>query len=423
MFIIFSIYLWTVVNSSTHRDVFLATSHELQSWLCDNSTTLFQNNMTLHLNQLKYTLHGPQFCHTENRSHLTLVGNVSIGQPTIHCVHNNDSSVGFVFYNTSHFVIKNLEFLGCGATITSQAVRIFNDTHPYLGVRQKAGLVFNHCQNLSIIYVNIAGFYYGYGLMLLNTMGILDDVNFMDGMLGQTCTDFSCTGSGLMVVFKDTALTVKESYGYSKLCFTNTNAESRTALKQNTNYIPRIPSLHYMKNDEACKLPIIGAAGITVIFAQSYWVNVTVHKVKIGDNIAYVWNSGSVAGGMLVMFLNGMKNSHIHVSNSEFKSNSNLPISSSQDGGSALSIHSFQCNKLTVPRGHYIHPIYINQVMFSDNGEVFHDQHVPASSKHLIKYGGGMYINIHDTCEENYVIYIKLSRFMPLQQVQEFMPF
>ena len=130
IFIIFS--LWTVAitsstNSATDGDVIISTSHELQSWLCDNSTTLLHDNMTLYLNQLNYTLYGPQFCHIENRSHLTLVGNVSIGQPSIHC---NDSSVGFGFFKMTHLMIKNLQFFGCGATITSQAVRIFNDTHP-----------------------------------------------------------------------------------------------------------------------------------------------------------------------------------------------------------------------------------------------------------------------------------------------------
>ena len=98
-----------------------------------------------------------------------------------------------------------------------------------------------------------------------------------------------------------------------------------------------------MKNDEACNLPIIGAAGITVIFAQSYYANFTVNHALIRN---YIY--GSDAGGMLVMFLNGMKNSYIHVSNSEFTENTNLPIRPTQDGGSALSIHSFHCNTLPV---------------------------------------------------------------------------
>ena len=370
--------------------------------------------MTLHLSKLNYILYGPRFCHIENRNRLNLVGNVSTGngQPTIHCIHKNDSSVVLGFFNMTYLLIKNLQFFGCGATITSQAARIFNDTRPYLGVRQKAGLVFNHCQNLSITNVNITGGYYGYGIMLLNTMGgILDHVNLVDGIV-QNCTtdiDFSCTGSGLMVVFKDTALTNKESYHYSKLRFTNTNTESKTKVTQNVNYIPRIPSLHYMKNDEACNLPIIGAAGITVIFAQSYYANFTVHRVLINN-----YNYGSVAGGMLVMFHNGMKNSYIHVSDSEFARNGNLLINSTQDGGSALSIHSFRCSRLPVTRDlsyRYFHPIYINHVYFMKNGNPLHNYHVPSSAKNNVKYGGAMYINIHDTYEDDYVIYIIMSTF------------
>ena len=333
------------------------------------------------------------------------------GHPSIHCIHKNDSSVAFSFFNMTYPLIKNLQFFGCGATITSQAVRIFNDTRPYLGVRQKAGLVFNHCQNLSMTNVYITGGYHGYGIMLLNTMGgILDDVNLVDGVVqnGTTDIDFSCAGSGLMVVFKDTALTMNENYHYSKLCFTNTNPELKTIVTQNINYIPSIPSLHYMKNDEACNLPIIGAAGITVIFAQSYYANFTVHRVLINNN-----NYGSVAGGMLVMFLNGMKNSYIHLTDSEFVGNGNLPLNPRQDGGSALSIHSFRCNKFPVQIDlsyTHFHPIYINHVYFNKNGNSWHVPNV-LSSKNNVKYGGAMYINIHDTCEDNYVIYIKMSTF------------
>ena len=258
-------------------------------------------------------------------------------------------------------------------------------------MRQKAGLVFNHCQNLSMTNVNITGGYYGYGIMLLNTMGgILDNVNLVDGIV-QNCTtdiDLSCARSGLMVVFKDTALTKKESYDYSKLCFTNTNAESKTIVTENINYIPRIPSLHYMKNDEACNLSIIGAASITLIFAQSYYANFTVHRVLIKN-----FNYGSVAGGMLVMFLNGMKHSCIHVSDSEFARNGNLPINRPQDGESTLSIHSFRCNQspepIDLPYYHF-HAVYIIGVLFMKNGNPKRDHDGPTSTKHYVKYGGAM---------------------------------
>ena len=161
-----------------------------------------------------------------------------------------------------------------------------------------------------------------------------------------------------------------------------------------------------MKNDEACNLPIIGAAGITVIFAQSYYANFTVHRVLIKN-----FNYGSVAGGMLVMFLNGMKNSYIHVSDSMFTRNDRLQINPQQDGGSALSIHSFRCSRLPVTRDpsyHYFNPIYINHVYFRKNGNILHYVY---SSESDVKYGGAVYINIHDTCDGNYVIYIKMSTF------------
>ena len=239
---------------------------------------------------------------------------------------------------------------------------------------QKAVLVFNHCQNLSITNVNITGGYYGYGLMLLNTMGLLDNTNLVDGIILNCTTniDFSCAGSGLIIVFKDTVVTVKESNDYSELYFTNTNAESITSVKNNIN------------------------------------------NITIGDFKSSHWTIGSIAGGMLIIFLKGMRNSHVHVSNSVFAKISNLPISPSQDGGSALSIHSFHCIKLYVPRDlsyHHFHPIYLNQVFFVINGNPVNNPYAPSSSQNLIKYGGAMYINIHDTSDDNYAIYIKMSTF------------
>ena len=280
-------------------------------------------------------------------------------------------------------------------------------------MRQKAGLVFNHCQNLFIIHVNIRGGY-GYGLMLLNTIGILDDANLIGGASVQTlCFDFSCTESGLIVVFKDSVLTMKESYDYSELYFTNTNKRKNMILGY-FNYVPPIPSMHYMKNDEACKLPIIGAAGITVILAQSYRVNFTAHKVRIGG-----LNYGSVTGGMLVIFQNGMKNSHIHLSDSELSQN-RLLANSSQNGGAALCIHSFHCNYHYLRKDnlfHYFYTIYINQVFFMGTGNL-----IP------------IIISMVEQYISTFVILVKISLLftlkcvhfvivMPLQQVQQFMPF
>ena len=244
--------------------------------------------------------------------------------------------------------------------------------------------------------------------MLLNTIGILDYLNCMDGTpMPTSCTDFLCTGSGLIAVFKDTPLTSQKSYNSSELYFTSTD-QSETLFTRNINNIPGIPSMHYMKNDEACNLPIIGAAGITVIFAQTYYANFSVHHVLI-DHLNY----GSVAGGMLVMFLNGMKNSHIHMTNSRLAKTSLLP-NPSQDGGAALSIHSFQCNSSFIsghPSNNNVYPIYMNDVVFDGNGNALFSPYLPLSSNNNMKFGGGMYINIHDIWEDYYNIYTKRVTF------------
>ena len=75
-------------------------------------------------------------------------------------------------------------------------------------------------------------------------------------------------------------------------------------------------------------------------------------------------------------------------------------------------IHIFHCIKLYVPRDlpyHHFHSIYLNQVFFVINGNLVNNPYAPSSSQNLIKYGGAMYINIDDTSDDNYAIYVKMS--------------
>ena len=57
----------------------------------------------------------------------------SDGKSSIKCQLQQGSTTGFSFVNISSVTLENLEFTGCGATITTSAVVFFNDTHPQLG--------------------------------------------------------------------------------------------------------------------------------------------------------------------------------------------------------------------------------------------------------------------------------------------------
>ena len=140
------------------------TSDQLWYWLCSGNVSI-QNNLVLNLTQRNYVLYNMTFCLIGNVSNIILTG-LSDGKSSIKCLKNGNSSstTGFGFVNISSITLENLEFTGCGATITKPAVTFFNDTHPHLRCKQKALLVFNHCYNITIQHVNIAH-YVGYAIL------------------------------------------------------------------------------------------------------------------------------------------------------------------------------------------------------------------------------------------------------------------
>ena len=84
-------------------------------------------------------------------------------------------------------------------------------------------------------------------------------------------------------------------------------------LWRNFNNIPNIPAFSNLRIYEACQLPVLGAVGLTVIFTQTdHTANFTTTQRTISD-----FNLGSVAGGMLILFLNSMKKSHVSITNTK----------------------------------------------------------------------------------------------------------
>ena len=79
------------------------------------------------------------------------------------------------------------------------------------------------------------------------------------------------------------------------------------------NNIPNISAFSNLRKYEACQLPVLGAVGLTVIFTQTdHTANFTTTQRTISD-----FNLGSVAGGMLILFLNSMKKSHVSITNTK----------------------------------------------------------------------------------------------------------
>ena len=246
--------------------------------------------MTLHLTQSNYILHNMTFCLIENVSNLTLKGVGSDGKSSIKCQLQDDSTTGFGFVNISSVTLENLEFTGCGATITKSAVAFFNDTHPHLGYKQKALLIFNHCHNITIQHVNITN-YIGCAIFMLNPLNssLMNLVIVTAGTAGASdCTDssmFGCAGSGIFVMFKDTQQTSSDMAPVNVIL-------SHYNLQWNLNIIPNIPPLTLIGHD-ICSLPLVGAGGLTVLFNQSFLARLSSQSGVFSSNGGTVTGSNS----------------------------------------------------------------------------------------------------------------------------------
>ena len=376
---------------STHI-VQINTSNQLWFWLCSDNIPL-KNNLTFHLTQSNYILRNMTFCLIENVSNLTLKGVGSDGKSSIKCQLQHDSTTGFGFVNISSVTLENLEFTGCGATITKSAVAFFNDTHPHLGYKQKALLVFNHCHNITIQHVNITN-YIGYAIFMLNPL----NSSLMNHIIVQIRTDiadgcnhsdmFGCAGSGIFVMFKDTQQTSPDMAPVNVIL-------SHFNLRFNLNIIPNVPPLTLIGHD-ICSLPVVGAGGLTVLFNQSFLARLSSQSGNIFTN------GGTVTGNILVIFYNGMVNSQLSLTDTDIFTGYLLP-STNQIGGACLTIISTLCQTCPFSSNKELPvwvPISLNNVNIVDCGS----QTNSAIELTHMKYGGGIYLNIFEFCEARSIV-------------------
>ena len=357
--------------------VHVNTSGDLVHWLCKG----FLNDSSLVLfNKASYSLNAsPGFCIIQNVNNIELKSMTGIS--SIKCIPKE--SAGFGFVSVINVTITGIHLVGCGSTLTEEAVVWINDTHPHIGYLQKAVLLFNHCHNINISHITI-NFYYGYAIMMMNPMGYskLEKVILK---YGKSCFDdstFSCTGSGIICTFKDTSL-VTDSSSYVEIIASN--------FSYNANIIPNFKVLNENRA-EMCHLPLMGAAGLSVIFNQTYKATFLCNKCTIRINLAV-----TLAVNVLILYTNGMYNSKVMIANSLIAhgSASNKRKNSLIQGSSGITVYSLLCGACNHSHTSLaFFPLLISKSKIKFGGSVVIEfPHVA--------YGGGTYLNVIETCSPN----------------------
>ena len=378
------------ISSATQQIITVSNESQLLQWLCHPPQLL--DNHWLQLTEPSYNLsqESHTFCQIENITNLTIQG-ASEGSWLKGIIMSSEPAFGFGFTNITNLNVLNLNLHICGAAITNKAIRIFNESRPHIEVGQRAIFVFNHCTNVAVKNVNIAA-YNGYGMMLLNAMGVVLEEIYLSqvGSLEGNCEVMKSSGSGIMIAYKDSPI-INNTQSSKILIQTAT-------LFGNINGIPNIHSLSNTSTEDVCKLPLVGAAGISSIFAQSYLVNMTMVDVTVGG-----YNYGSVAAAMLMLFLNGMQNSYVAIVNGRYVNNQLLPSITRQDSGSGITLHSFLCKEHVIVPGHEYDSIefVLEKVEFVANGGgIF-----IATNAGTLNYGGALLVNIHNIATNiNFII-------------------
>ena len=388
LLLLFTITLCSVIDVNS--------SEELLQWLCNSS---LNDSSLIVFSKASYTLNvSTSFCIIQNLTNITLRS--MTGHSSIKCT---SKSAGFGFVNITNITVTGIGFNGCGTTLTEEAVLLINDTHPHIGYLQKAVLLFNHCHNINISHVNIS-YYSGYAIMIMNPIGystlygVL--VTYGTNSNRKSCLHddtFSCAGSGIMCVFKDTHVIPKSSTVMVELI--------NSILNISFNMILGIPPLNDI-GPNICYLPLIGAGGLSLLFNQSY--NVTFSS--LGNLVSLT--GGTVAGNMLILYTNGMYNSqaiiaHSFIAHGILINRKNTEMN--QKIGSGITVFSFLCGTC-----HAVHdnnntmiPLSIIRSTVAWSGS----NNFKIIKSNRVYYGGGMYLNIINICGSKFMVIIMNNVF------------
>ena len=233
------------------------TNCSLEYFLCHNGFVFHSYIKTLNLSsQHSHTISSGPYCLLENLTNITIQSDNSSQQALIIC---SAPWRGFGFFNFSNLQLIGLTFHQCGGEIhlTNAARQYTNESTFYFSPHQKAVLLISYSNNTFLKSVSIKGPYAGFGIVLINVVGLttkISDIDISDNML---CHSSMCSGSGLVIALAGILHVPMQQvivYGENVKIHNNFN-----------HYWSNNPLINHFK---FLKQSIISAVGITILTAN-----------------------------------------------------------------------------------------------------------------------------------------------------------
>ena len=337
-----------VLLSVSSEQINITDEYDLENFLCNGTHSLDDDTLLVLSDNITHLIgNNVSFCVINDTYSLTLTSESS-KQAVIQC---NDSSTlpnsGFAFTNIHNLTLIRLVFTGCGEELKRlTAIESINSSVSPMHFSQyhSAVLVFLHINTLLVDEVNITN-YYGFAILAINPKNsLINNCNITLSYGGKVDAYQKDFGSGLFLLFTDVPssgscnVTIQDSIFINNFEYYQSKTESICD--------------SYQKHNQK-HLPIFNAAGLSVFHLQkTFTVYVQVMQSQ------FISNRGTLAGAVLVIYYNSVKQSQVSISNATFKKNY------SNNGCHGTDI-SFIVN--IREKHQYSHQVHVSNSSFSDN--------------------------------------------------------
>ena len=299
-------FVLSLVVVAAHQ-INITKDYELEEFLCSGTQLLNDTTVKLSTN-ISHIIHNASFCIINTTYSLSIISNSS-QQAVIQCNDSIQPSSGFAFTNIQDLKLQRLVFKHCGGYLKGlDVMKLINSTDSPLKFSRNhsAVLLFLHINTLVINEVTIT-YYYGFAVFAINPSNALINHSEISVSYGgkQGMNGF---GSGIFLFFTD-IIDVQPFTTFNVYIY-------YTVFKTNYAHHPSNTCLSDLIKHTIGRLPIVNAAGLTVLHTQK---NFTA-KVYVSQS-SFISNRGALTGSVLVMYFNSITQSQTFISSTILKNN------------------------------------------------------------------------------------------------------